>query len=604
MKLKRIIIPFLAAPILLTGCYDEKMSWYTPEGHYPITSDEIPLSLQEKIANYENIKVYMSQYMPNVKIGLGLSADKYLSGDTAYVNRCDDNFQQFVTGNAMKHSSVVQNDGSLNFTTIDAFLANVPSDIDVFGHNFIWHTQQNQTYLKSLIAPTVDVTPGSDIINIIQNGDFESGTKDYWSSWGNSSTTEVTAGAGYDGSYGMVMVNPSDAQEYSAQLAYDLSDALVVGKTYVIRFKAKSSTSAGVLQFAVQNSSDYSGEGYYSFNVGTDWTTCEYNYTCSMSNMNRILINFGKVAGTYYIDDVEFGEEVTEASSVKRGATRASSVTYTFKTAEEKKEALLGAMEEWIKGMAEHLGNRISGWDVINEPITDGTPKWRGIDGNFSEGDSEPVEDPESGFSLNWDTDHFYWGYYIGKEYAIKAFEFARKYAPNAQLYVNEYNLETSTAKLAELINFVNYIDENGSVKVDGIGTQMHVDGTTITKDQVDLMFQTLAATGKLIRISELDVRIGTTSPTEDDLQTQSDVYQMIIESYKENIPEAQQGGITLWTLSDAADEHTYWYPDDAPNIFDQNYARKTAYKGVCDAIAGKDISEDFTGDMWTTTEE
>ncbi len=49
----------------------------------------------------------------------------------------------------------------------------------------------------------------------------------------------------------------------------------------------------------------------------------------------------------------------------------------------------------------------------------------------------------------------------------------------------------------------------------------------------------------------------------------------------------------------DAADEHTYWYPDDAPNIFDKNYARKTAYKGVCDGIAGKDISEDFTGDMW-----
>lgn len=36
-----------------------------------------------------------------------------------------------------------------------------------------------------------------------------------------------------------------------------------------------------------------------------------------------------------------------------------------------------------------------------------------------------------------------------------------------------------------------------------------------------------------------------------------------------------------------------------APNIFDKNYARKTAYKGVCDGIAGKDISEDFTGDMW-----
>ena len=599
MKLNKIIIPVLAAPLLLTGCYDEKMDWHTPDGHYPVVSDEIPLSLQEKIANYDNIKAYMAQYMPNVKLGLGLGADKYISDDTAYVNRCNDNFQQFVTGNAMKHGSVVQNDGSPKFTTIDAFLAKVPSDIDIYGHNFIWHTQQNQTYLKSLIAPTVEVTPGSDIANVIQNGDFESGTKDHWSSWGNSSTTEVQEGAGYDGSYGLVMVNPSDADDYSAQLAYDLTDPLVAGKKYIIRFKAKASTPAGTLQFATQNSSDYSGEGYHSFSVGTEWTTCEYDYTCTKDNLNRVLINFGKVAGTYYIDDVEFGEEIGGSASAKRGPAKASSVTYKFKTPEEKKAALLGAMESWIKGMAEHLGNRISGWDVINEPITDGTPKWRGIEGNFSEGDSEPVEDPESGFNLNWESGHFYWGYYIGKEYATKAFELARKYAPNAKLYVNDYNLETSPAKLAELINFVKYIDENGSVKVDGIGTQMHVDGKSITKEQIDAMFQTLAATGKLIRISELDVRIGTTSPTADDLQTQSDVYQMIIESYKANIPEAQQGGITLWTLSDAADEHTYWYPDDAPNIFDKNYARKTAYKGVCDGIAGKDISEDFTGDMW-----
>lgn len=66
MKLNKIIIPVLAAPLLLTGCYDEKMDWHTPDGHYPVVSDEIPLSLQEKIANYDNIKAYMAQYMPNV----------------------------------------------------------------------------------------------------------------------------------------------------------------------------------------------------------------------------------------------------------------------------------------------------------------------------------------------------------------------------------------------------------------------------------------------------------------------------------------------------------------------------------------------------------
>ena len=51
--------------------------------------------------------------------------------------------------------------------------------------------------------------------------------------------------------------------------------------------------------------------------------------------------------------------------------------------------------------------------------------------------------------------------------------------------------------------------------------------------------------------------------------------------------------------MSDAADEHVYWIPNDAPNVFDANYGRKVAYKGVCDGIAGKDIGAEFTGDMW-----
>ena len=38
--------------------------------------------------------------------------------------------------------------------------------------------------------------------------------------------------------------------------------------------------------------------------------------------------------------------------------------------------------------------------------------------------------------------------------------------------------------------------------------------------------------------------------------------------------------------------------PNDAPNLWDANYARKHAYKGVADGLAGKDVSEDFTGDL------
>ena len=331
---------------------------------------------------------------------------------------------------------------------------------------------------------------------------------------------------------------------------------------------------------------------------------------CKNEGIARLCINYGKVAGTYYIDNFKFGEKKeTATAQTLRASTRAGGISYKLKTPEEKKAALLGAMEAWIKGMLQHQGmERVKEWDVINEPIADNN-QWRGIDGNFmSNGDdapdTAPVEDEENGLNLNWANDHFYWGYYIGKEYAVKAFEYARKYAAaDVKLYVNDYNLETNPSKLAALIDFVNYIEDNGQT-VDGIGTQMHVTASSITREQIDAMFKTMAATGKLVRVTELDVALGTSSPSAEQLATQANVYQMIFESYKANVPESQQSGITIWTLSDNAAEHEYWLSGDAPNLFDANYERKHAYKGVCDGIAGKDISEDFSGDDWKNAYE
>ncbi len=75
-------------------------------------------------------------------------------------------------------------------------------------------------------------------------------------------------------------------------------------------------------------------------------------------------------------------------------------------------------------------------------------------------------------------------------------------------------------------------------------------------------------------------------------------MYQYVIDMYKKYIPVDKQYGITIWGVSDNEKEHVNWIPNDAPNLWDANYARKHAYKGVADGLAGKDVSEDFTGDL------
>ena len=634
-------LPLLGAALLFAGCDDQIMEWGRPAGEEAVTSADIPLAVKEALANYPNIKEVAAQYQPNLVIGLGCSAAYYAedpehtvkNASVGYRTLANENYQILTCGNAMKMDAVMTNSGGLNFTTVDAFLDQMPEGMKLYGHNFIWYQQQNQTYLKSLIAPTMVIKTEGDIANILPGdaSDFNGGTSGGWGS--NKKSGAVVDGAGTDGTPAMVLENKGDGNFWEAQCAYTFDTPLDNTKKYIIQFWVKSTSPAGQLQFQYQNGSTYGSQGAYTtFDVGTQWVQCEASFTPGYDDVNRIIINFGKVGATYYIDDIKFGiaKDQSSAAGAKQFLfTRASrrhatSITYKMKTPAEKREALLGAMDGWIKGMADHLkekGVTPYGYDVINEPISDGSNKVRGFEGVFGGSttdddgnktyDAEPTETETEGLNLNWGNNRFYWGYYVN-DFAVQAFQKARKYLPaETKLFVNDYNLETSPEKLAALVKFVQDIDAaNGSPIVDGIGSQVHFDLSAATDDwdadvalieklraKVDAMFKTLAASGKLIRVTELDVAMGTSSPSAAQYRTQAETYKMIFQSYLQNVPAAQQSGITIWSLSDNADEHEYWLNGDLPNLFDGQYLRKWAYKGVCDGIAGEDLGLKFGGD-------
>lgn len=617
--------------MLLTGCDDQIMQWGKPGDHADVTSADLPLAVKEVIANYDNIKDYANQYTPNMVIGIGCGADMYVNNENGEGDLVNANYQMFTPGNAMKSDAMLGNSGTINFAAVDRLLAAMPEGMKLYGHNFFWHTQQNQSYLKSLIAPTLVVESEGEIANVLQGdaSNFNGGTTGGWGSWGsNKESADVVAGAGKDGSAALVLKNKGDGNTWEAQCAYTFDDALQAGKKYIIQFYAKSTSTAGELQFQYQNGTTYQSQGgYNTFSVGKDWTKCEYEFTPTPEDANRIIFNFGKVGATYYVDNIKFGLAKDQGSTAGAKQTifrargkqhrAASKSYYVLKTPAEKQAVLEGAMEAWVSGVANHLkekGVTPYGYDVVNEPIADGSNKFRGLDeGIFGSGDdAAPEETVADGLSLNWGNNHWYWGYYV-PDYHVKAFQLARKYLPaETKLFVNDYNLETSPKKLEALVKFVNEIDtKNGSPIVDGIGTQMHVtlsssddatknaENIAALKEKVDAMFQTMAATGKLVRVTELDISLGTGSPSANQYKAQSDCYKMIVESYKANVPAAQQSGITIWSLSDNEAEHEYWLKGQVPNLFDKDYKRKWAYKGFCDGIAGEDLGLKFGGDEY-----
>jgi GH35 family endo-1,4-beta-xylanase len=357
----------------------------------------------------------------------------------------------------------------------------------------------------------VDLDPAdNETVNLITNGDFETGTLDPWSGYGNSSTREVSKeGAGYgDTGYAMVLTNPTEAQSYEAQQVYEFGEPLEQGTELTFSFYIKADVASSI-QVQLQ-SPDYSADYSGAIEVGTTWMQVVRTITPSAADRGKFIFDFGASATTFYIDDI-----VLTNGEVSVG----TDPIIIEKTDEEKAELIGGAMEDWISKMLTHYKSEVTAWDVVNEPMKEG--------GSLRDGN---VTDKAA--------DDFYWVKYLGEDYAVTAFKLARQYGnPTDKLFINDYNLESSLAKCDGLIAYVQYIESQGAT-VDGIGTQMHISLDT-NKDNIVEMFKKLAASGKIIKISEFDVRLGTASPTTEQLADQAAMYQFVLDMYRENIPAA-----------------------------------------------------------------
>lgn len=413
----------------------------------------------------------------------------------------------------------------------------------------------------------VDLDASTAVTNLVTNGSFNTDVSG-WSKYNGDANalSFATAANAYEGNGAMKVTNATSntGGQWKTQINAKFTSKLAAATAYTISYYIRSD-AAGSVRCSTTGNAMYQGDQTTS----TTWKYVEWKITGTGAE-DGFNFDLGLLAGTYYIDKVL----VTPTNSTG-GPTPSITVD---KTAAEKATIIGNSMNDWITKMVSHYKTTVFSWDVVNEPM-----KESGALRDGTEGDTA--------------TDYFSWVKYLGKDYAVTAFKLARQNG-NAtdKLFINDYNLESSLDKCKGLIDYVKYIESQGAT-VDGIGTQMHI-SVSSNKDKIAQMFQLLAATGKLIKVSELDVRLGTNSPTAEQQAAQSAMFQYVIDMYKKYIPVAQQYGVTIWGISDNKNEHEYWLPNESPNIWDANYARKHAYKGVADGLAGKDVSAGFSGDL------
>ena len=409
-------------------------------------------------------------------------------------------------------------------------------------------------------------------------------------------------GTGADGVGRAFIVKSADnpAEDHSTQFFVKANTVLKEGDICKLSFKYKADKAAG------SDSQTHKKPGEYIFydagvsvNFTTQWQKFEKEFTVTeqmvtnegVQPFQTIAWNLAKFkeANTYYFDDIEFGIQ-----------KKAEGIPLT---PEEKKEVLTNELERWIKGMMEACGGSVTAWDVVNEPISGG-----GDDGNGNYALQSATNPDDNGVGGQ----NFYWQDFLGDDYVRIPIKFARKYfaenggnSGDLKLFINDYNLESwwdNNKKVKSLINWIKRWESDGETKIDGIGTQMHVSYILNEADQkkqeesIVNMFELLAASGKLIKITELDMGIvekafgegiKTELVTFEQYQKMSDFYKFIIQKYFEIIPVARQYGITQWAATDSPAD-SGWRKGQPIGLWDLNYNRKHTYAGFADGLAGK----------------
>ena len=528
---------------------------------------------------YKALKEYIDfEKYPNFKLGAGTTVNEYLN-KPVYRNMINKNFSETVAGNAMKMASCVDNNGNMNFNTVRNYVNTATeAGLSVYGHTLAWHAQQPKGWLLRLMADKPDPKGGEEYV-VIASKDFRTQKNVGWHS------DESTYGysLSYDATNGLkIHCTKKNTNSWDVQFLAMENINAEIGKTYKVTMTVKG-TKEGRLHSKL---GDWGNGEYPDVPFTTEWQDVTVEYKAIVAN-NFYMLQCGDFVGDIFVKNIKI--EGFAGKTIPQ-------------TAQERHDTLVYAMDKWIKGMMNACGGKVKAFDLVNEAISGG--------GNDGQGNYE-LQHSEGYKSGTWDVggDAFYWQDYMGDlEYVRQACRLARKYGPeDIKLFINDYNLESDwddNKKVKSLVNWIKKWEADGVTKIDGIGTQMHIscyENANIQnniKKHITKMFEVIAKSGKLCRVSEMDMgyvrgsnrwgsSIKTSQLTEAEHKKMADFYEWIIKEYLRIIPPAQQWGICQWCTTDSP-SNSGWRGGEPVGIWDQNLYRKHAYAGFVRGLSTK----------------
>ena len=367
---------------------------------------------------------------------------------------------------------------------------------------------------------------------------------------------------------------------------------------YAVDVEIKS-TKSGNIKMTVQNGwggDAESRDGTVALKEG--WTTARFKMTLEQGG------NYDFILKPETFDATLDLKSVTVKKIVKMNSIPL--------TPQEKSDTLTWAMNKWISGMMQATGGKVKAWDLINEAISGGG----NVNGFYAlQTEATSEHNPQDFYWQDYFTPEMYGP--IVEKAARDAYAAVEGTTPeDLKLFINDYNLESdwdNNQKVKSLVYWIGVWEKKGQelgwkTKIDGIGSQMHIsyyenpEILESKKKAIQNMLKIMAETGKLVRISEIDMgyvdkdgKDVTTAqleklPIEERVakeKAMAEHYKWIIEQYFKIVPVSQQYGICQWCLTDSPTD-SGWRPGQPVGLWNLNYQRKPAYGGFADGLANK----------------
>lgn len=511
-------------------------------------------------SEYATVKSYIdkSKY-PNLTIGTALSASDFKSQELAHAAAVT-NFDYVSLGTGLMSGKFMKSNGVKDFTDLQEILAHTKAiGFDIYGSPIAANTGQAFGWLEYLTSP----------IQIYV--EYQYGDKiDY-------STMDKYTGSSPDG----VIDAANKALKVAKRKKVNIIEGIKLQKLskYTFQFTAMTNAGSGKASFVISfNGVKVDGPGTNGvWTLGTgDWRTIilENLKTPEGAEEGYLTIE-NTVAGDIWVSDIEYGFYPDD---------------HRDQTEEEVRDTINYALNTWCDALMQYNAGRMTSFDLIEDAL-----------------DTKDVLENGMYNLKHSTTSSIYWQDVLGNEnYApkvskatIAAYEKHGGNASDLKLFVAESNLINET-RMQSLNYWMNIWEANGA-RIDGINAKLPLTYNEDAEKQaaneaaVEKLMQNLAATGKLVRISNLDINYldaggkGVAADKATDVQRQNiaDYYAYVIKKYLQIIPAPQVAGISKGNLVDTSEPVGLWYKSKE-KYNKEDWVRTPAYKAWCDALSGK----------------